>query len=206
MSRWEFCFVRPGADVPTCDKDWKELYKGNVQNIEVRDCEFMHVVPPTYLYPVKYNLTRSFEHNGKVHRYYEHIYYKYPPFFCRQLVPTLVLNLEVDARGKMLTVKVWQALTGDCILVMQLPKCTRWTMSLIEKEAKKRFARADRYTQLTPMRWLFPNYPIYIRGTTVIWNPKWKLFKPKWRVMVKTPMDQLKITHFWSRVQLAEAN
>ena len=191
-----------GADVPSCDKKWREMYKGNVENIQ-KGSDFMHLVPPTYLYPVKYTLAGEMTYRDQQIRYYEHINDQYPPFFCRPLPPTMPINIEGDARGKEVTLKLWNSISGDCILVMHLAKTMRWTIASVEKEAKMLLSKADRYTQNVSMKWIHSGTTTLLRGNAVLWSPAWKSPKIKTRLGIKTKVDQLKITHYWSRAKLA---
>ena len=203
MSRWECCFINRGDAVPPCKNSrWKELGKGNVDNID-KGLVHMSMVPPNYYYPCKYVMSRSFEHRGQEHRYYEHVADQYHPFYCRQLPACMPLNIEVNLNGRDLTVKLFKAITGDCLLVLHLTKNSRWSVLTMEREAKRQLAAADRYTPLVPMKFMHHGDVNVIPKQTVIWNPKWKNPKVTRRIVIKTTTDQLKLTHYWSRATLA---
>ena len=184
--------------IPACNADWGKLFDANGDRLE-KNHGYMHVIPPTGTYPMKYVLKKTDDSPGRPHYYFEHCQKAHPPFWCRQ-VPQLVLNIDVNAAMVgTLKVKLWNALTSTCLLVMELDKTLYWKMQRVEREAKRLLADADRFSRNTTMKVMRSGDIKVLRGNAVIWSPKWRNVKSKHRLGIKTSPDQLKLTHFFGR-------
>ena len=196
---WEVCYVTEHTiGIPACNADWVKLFDGNGDRLE-KNHGYMHVIPPTGSYPMKYNLKKTEGEPDRPHYYFVHCQEAHPPSWCRE-VPRLVLNIDVNATAVgILKVKLWNAITGNCLLVMELSKALYWKMQHVEREAKRLLADADRFSRHTTMKVMRSGDTKVLRGNAVIWSPHWKGVKSKHRLGIKTSPDQLKLTHFFGR-------